>query len=148
MIELFRMMNDKSINVSPNTFFKIMYFIVLLIFTSCLVSCSASRHAGVTTIKEPSLSEGNETIWLRYYDDQFDANEGNVLFPSSLHPQCAVDSYKSAKKNWDKKVIEAKRKEKLAYAGATIAGTVFIYAIINVILESPMIRIKINIFNL
>jgi hypothetical protein len=79
------------------------YFIPILV-CSLLISCSASRHAGITNVKQPLFSEPNENKWFIFYQDRFDAFNGNVLAPTEQYPQSALDGYKRAKEEWEMKV--------------------------------------------
>ncbi len=83
---------------------------VLTLFTVVLlVSCTASKHLGTTTIQKPTMKESNEEAWFIYWQDQLDANGGCVPAPfSSEYPQSAVEGYNIAKVDWDKKVQQAK----------------------------------------
>ena len=83
---------------------------VLTLFTVVLlVSCTASKHLGTTTIQKPTMKESNEEAWFIYWQDQLDANGGYGLTPfSSEYPQSAVEGYNIAKVDWDKKVQKAK----------------------------------------
>lgn len=89
------------------TLFKYTRFLIPVLITSLLISCSASQHAGESTIKEPAQTENDENVWFLYYQDQFDTNEGNVDVPSEQYPQCAIDAYRLAKENWQLKVQQA-----------------------------------------
>lgn len=49
----------------------------------------------------------NEEVWRIYYEDQFDAFEGNVAMPTNEFPESAKLGYYNAKKHWDKLVRNA-----------------------------------------
>lgn len=53
------------------------------------------------------MKETNEEVWRVYYEDQFDAFEGNVAMPTNEFPQSAKLGYYNAKKHWDKLVRNA-----------------------------------------
>ena len=83
--------------------------IYILIASLLLMSCTASKHLGTTTIQKPSKKELNEEAWFTYWQDQLDANGGYVPAPfSSDYPQSAVEGYNRAKVDWDAKVQQAK----------------------------------------
>ena len=94
---------------------KITRVIVALLVVSMFISCTASQHAGVTTIIEPPLSENNQSAWFLYYQDQFDAFKGNVMSPSNQYPEPAHQGYEQAKDEWNKKVSQAKGKTTLLF---------------------------------
>ena len=109
---------------------KINRFIALAVTASILISCSASQHAGVTTIKEPSLSENDQNIWFSYYQDQFDALEGNVMPPGEQYPKSAHQGYEQAKDEWNKKVSRAKGRTTLLYV---CGGSALLVSVIYVL---------------
>jgi hypothetical protein len=79
--------------------------LILFLF---MVGCTASQHAGVATIRKPQLTDNREAVWLSYWQDQFDAYEGNVVPPQSgTYPQVAIDAWQRAKLQWDHKVETA-----------------------------------------
>ncbi len=81
-----------------------------ILCTGCLTSqkpVQVSKHAGVTHVPKPSMKETNEEVWRVYYEDQFDAFEGNVAMPTSEFPESAKLGYYNAKKHWDKLVRNA-----------------------------------------
>lgn len=81
----------------------------ILIFSLLLMSCTASKHLGTTTISKPSMNEPSKEVWFAYWEDQLDGNGGYVPAPfSSEYPQNAVNGYNQAKVEWDKKVQGAK----------------------------------------
>lgn len=81
--------------------------LVLLLICSLLISCSASRHAGISYIRQPLLSEQDENKWFIFYQDRFDAEKGDVLPPTERYPKSAYDGYNRAKDDWDIKVQKA-----------------------------------------
>ena len=129
MIQITQLATHKSELMSLNNLLKLTRFLIPVLITSLLVSCSASQHAGVTTINEPPLVEDKLSTWLLYYQDQFDANEGNVIPPSNQYPQSAVRAYQRAKMNWDDKVQDAKSKTVDAYI---VLGVVVVLCVIIV----------------
>lgn len=81
-----------------------------VICTGCLTTpkpVHVSKHSGVTNVPKPSMKETNEEAWRVYYEDQFDAFEGNVAMPTNEFPESAKIGYYNAKKNWDKLVRNA-----------------------------------------
>lgn len=56
-------------------------------------------------------------MWFSYWEDQFDAYEGNVIAPGSEYPEVARQQYQRAKTDWDKKVEVANTKSQLAAYG-------------------------------
>jgi hypothetical protein len=95
---------------------------ILLIFSLLLMSCAASQHAGVTYVNKPSMKETNEALWLSYWQDQFDAYNGNVVQPSTVeYNQSAINAYQRAKMEWDEKVFMASTNSSiLLYGGLTL----------------------------
>jgi len=78
------------------------------------MSCSASQHAGKTNVSRPSASETNEALWFTYWQDQFDAYEGNVVAPTTpQYPEVAIQAYQQAKAEWNHKADEAATKTKI-----------------------------------
>lgn len=116
-------------------------FFVTTLFTSLLVSCTASKHAGITTVNEPPITENNESAWFLYYEDQFDAKEGNVAAPSTQYPESAIRAHQRAMTNWKRKVQIAKERTIIAYIG----GGVIIGVIIKNILDPPIGNIGIRL---
>ncbi|MBM3713098.1 MAG: hypothetical protein FJW56_06645 [Actinobacteria bacterium] len=96
-----------------------------LIFSFLLMSCSASKHVGITYITKPPKEETNEAIWLIYWQDQFDAFKGNVVAPDSreYNPN-AVNAFQRAKMEWDDKVITASFNNSLILWGSIIGGSI------------------------
>lgn len=80
-------------------------FLLIFLF---LGSCSASKHAGVTLVKEPSVGEVSEEKWIVYWQDQFDAKSGNVNPPYDEFPDVARRAYQKAKIEWDNRTTEAR----------------------------------------
>lgn len=109
-----------------NRVLAIMYLIALLF----LGSCSASKHVGVTLVKEPSLREVSEEKWLIYWQDQFDANSGKVNPPSDEFPDVARRAYQKAKIEWDIRVTEARMNTWLV-AGCVAAGLPLILVLLT-----------------
>ena len=109
---------------------KITRAITALLVVSTFISCTASQHAGITNVKEPPLSESNQSVWFLYYQDQFDAFKGNVLSPSDEYPQSAHQGYEQAKDEWNNKVNRAKGRTTLIYI---CAGAVLIVGVIYVL---------------
>jgi hypothetical protein len=108
---------------------KLTRFIVPLIITSLLVSCATSQHAGVTTISEPTFETDNESTGFLYYQDQFDAKEGNVVLPPDQYPQASIRPYQRARVDWDQKKQQAKVKTIAAYTGISVSTAIFFYLI-------------------
>ena len=90
----------------------------------------------MTTVKEPQLSENNQSTWFLYYQDQFDAFKGNVTPPSYQYPEPAHLGYEQAKDQWNKKVNQAKGKTTLLY----ICGTVGVGVGVLLVLSSMFAR--------
>jgi len=88
---------------------------VALVVTSLFISCTASQHAGLINVKEPPLSENDQSAWFLYYQDQFDALKGTVMPPGDQYPEPAHQGYKQAKDEWNKKVSQAKGRSALLY---------------------------------
>lgn len=88
-----------------------------------LLSCSASRHAGVSNVKEPLRTENTKSAWVAFYADQFDALEGNVLRPDSRYPEAARQAYEEEKNEWSKRVKYAKGRTALACISVGIVFT-------------------------
>ena len=79
-----------------------------IIVSLLMISCAASKHPGITHVEKPLMEETNEGIWYNYWQDQFDAFNGNVISPSSTeYQQGAVHGYQRAKMEWDGKVAQA-----------------------------------------
>lgn len=81
--------------------------LIPILICSVLISCSASRHAGITHVKQPLLSEEDENKWFAYYQDRFDANKGEVVLPTAQYPKSAHEGYKRAEEDWNRKVQKA-----------------------------------------
>lgn len=95
--------------------------VLLSVFVFTLfVSCSASNHAGITYVKEPPENTSDEQTWFSYYQDQFDAFEGNVLSPPENYPKVARQAYQRASLEWEEKLSSASNKTMLAYIAAGI----------------------------
>ncbi len=101
--------------------FKATRFLVTVLILSLLMSCSASQHAGVTTIKQPLITENDESEWFSYYEDQFDAYKGKVSPPEDQHPQAAHKAYQLAKDDWDSKAGDA-RLTTILVTGSVVVG--------------------------
>ena len=97
-------------------------FLIPVLIASILISCSASRHAGVNTILEPPLAENDQSVWFAYYEDQFDALKGNVIVPTSQYPECAHRGYEQAKNEWNERVKYARGGTTLLYMGSVVGG--------------------------
>lgn len=82
-------------------------YLVLFLICSLLISCSASRHAGISYVRQPLLSEQDENKWFIFYQDRFDAEKGDVLPPTERYTKSAYDGYNRAKDDWDVKVQKA-----------------------------------------
>jgi hypothetical protein len=85
------------------------------------MSCTASQHAGVITIQQPSITESDESAWYDYYADQLDAYKGGVLAPTDQYPKAAHKAHQRAKADWDSKVGDA-RLRTLLVTGAAVVG--------------------------
>lgn len=95
-----------------------------ILICSLLISCNASTHLGVFTIAEPAKSEQDVNQWYLFYQDQFDAKNGDVSKPSNDYPLQATEGYDKAAKDWHEKV-----KKSLSYdiIGVAVIVGVVIY---------------------
>jgi hypothetical protein len=132
MAQITQLAIHRSEFISLSKLLNLTRFFIPVIITSLLVSCSASQHAGVTTITEPSPLEDNVVIWFQYYQDQFDANEGNVVPPTTQYPQSALRGYQQARMDWDGKIRDAKSETALLYIGAGVTALVVTLSIIKI----------------
>lgn len=81
----------------------------LLIFSLLLLSCTAPKHLGTTSVQKPSMKEPDKEVWFTYWEDQLDGSGGYVPAPfSSEYPPSAIEGYNKAKVEWDTKVQQAK----------------------------------------
>ncbi|MFN0158918.1 MAG: hypothetical protein ACKVRP_12710 [Bacteroidota bacterium] len=103
-------------------------FLIPVLIVSLLMSCSASQHAGVTTIKQPPITENNESAWLSYYQDQFDAYKGKVSPPEDQYPKAAHKAYQLAQEDWDSKFGDARLKTILV-TGAVVVGLLVVLVV-------------------
>jgi hypothetical protein len=102
--------------------FKTFTYFLYVATAFMMISCAASQHAGITYIHKPSVTETNESVWLTYWQDQFDAYSGNVIVPDNNYPEAAKQAYQQAKLDWDKKADAANtNKFLLIYGGGTTA---------------------------
>lgn len=106
-------------------------FLMPFIIGTLLVSCSASQHAGNFRIEAPPATEDKDSVWLSYYQDQFDARQGHVELPTPQSPPAAFQAYQRAQAEWDRKVISARSRTIAAYVCLGIADVVIVYVIIN-----------------
>ncbi len=116
-----------------NTLFKQAWLLgIVVCFTSCMTT-KLSTHPGVFTVPRPAMDEHHEEVWRVYYDDQFDALEGNVAMPGHEFPEAAKLGYYNAKKYWDKKVRDARDAHEMnkgvAYVGIGIVALLLLFAV-------------------
>jgi hypothetical protein len=116
-------------------------YLVLFLICSLLISCSASRHAGITYVNRPLLSEQDENKWFIFYQDKFDANKGDVLPPTEQYPKSAHDGYKRAKVDWDVKVQKANTSTIIF---VTVAAT-FLVIVAALTIKDSMSKAEFNI---
>jgi len=109
-------------------------FLVPILVLTLLMSCTASDHAGVTTVDRPPLTENNESAWFSYYQDQFDASEGKVPPPDAQYPQAAHKAYQLAKQDRDHKEVNAFWGT-VGLTGLAITGAVLLYFVLNLSIE-------------
>ncbi len=132
MMKITQLATHKSEFRSLNSLHKLTPFLIPVLVATLLLSCSAAQHAGIVTVSEPPFSEDNESRWFSYYEDQFDAKEGNVEAPPAKYP-AARHAYIRAKEEWDAKVQKATTKTAvvclcgmgvflIVYAGAIIVS--------------------------
>jgi len=107
-------------------FIHINRILVPVLIASLLSACSASEHAGKTTIQQPVMAETNENTWFSYWEDQFDALEGRVIAPSLDYPKEAKSAYARAQQEWSMKESDASSKTTLVWiVGCSAAGVLF-----------------------
>jgi hypothetical protein len=113
---------------------KAVRFLVPVLILSLLMSCTASQHAGVTTIGQPPITENNESAWFSYYRDQFDAYEGNVSPVDTQYPRAAHRAHQLAKKDRDSRELNALFAT-VGIVGLGIACAVVHYFVLNLSIE-------------
>lgn len=100
-----------------------------ILICSIFVSCSASTHPGVFTVEEPTTSEQDVHKWFLFYQDQFDARNGEVARPSVGYPLQAIEGYDKAEKDWKEKVYKNSQYD--------IVGAVIVVGFVIYILTDP-----------
>jgi len=95
-----------------------------------LVSCTASRHAGVASIQRPALTETDENTWFTYWQDQLDAFEGRVLAPPLEYPAVAKSAYQRAVQEWNMKVADAQTNTILVWTAGSLAASVILLLVV------------------
>lgn len=123
-----------EVRMSRNYLLKLAKISTTIFLVTLFMSCSAASHVGQTFVNEPSINESNEQTWFTYYQDQFDAFEGNVLSPQDNYPKVARQAYQRASLDWNNKVSSAKSSSQLLLIGGLILipiiiGTVTLLAL-------------------
>ena len=75
------------------------------------------------------MLEGNADTWFNYYQDQFDAYEGDVIPPDNNYPNAATLGFEKALADWKVKDKKATKNTILVSIGGGIVFAAVIVAV-------------------